>query len=257
MKAYILLALATSPLYGAPVPPSQTWVNPACAKGPCELKGMKLFIQKSLSKNLGQTKMTAEFSTSTPGALGNYAFVQYIRGCFYEVNAEGKRKIGTRTFFEKQFSNFRHSVWELDSESDTDPVYWSQPGHGFDPLRGKVLPRNYGYSFGNSLAGEKASFWAGRDRNLLGNRLYAGDSPTETYANFLPNGSWSGKVSSLEFKICLHEAQKVPLSVDSPSTMIPDPITCMSWTSNYGVNTVSKRVVEKTEIDPFCGKGLP
>jgi hypothetical protein len=144
---------------------------------------------------------------------------------------------------------------QLDSASDKDPIYWSNTRAGFDELRGFEIPRNSYYQIGTELLKQKTGSWAGKVSNLKnGAKIYADDMPT-------PSG-WdlnaetmkvSARQSSLRFLICLHRIEDVPAVVDSPNTMIPNPITCMTWNSNFSYNFATRKFDDKQDvINPIC-----
>lgn len=148
-----------------------------------------------------------------------------------------------------------HVGFQLDSASDRDPIYWSNPNAGYDELRGFEIPRNSYYQIGNSMLNQKTGSWAGKTSNLKGAaKIFAEDMPT-------PSG-WdldettmkvSARQASLRFRICLHKIEDVPSRVDSPSTMIPNAITCMDWDSNYIYNFKTRKFDDKkSELHPVC-----
>lgn len=256
MKFIVVVALLNLSLAALAAPAVKTWSNPECATGNCELKGMKLYIDT----NNGQYRMagnaiSAEIETVRKEDLAKYAFVQYIEGCVFETNSQGQIKMGTREYWGRQGQPFKHVGMQLDSAGDKDPIYWSNTKAGYDDLRGFEIPRNSYYQIGTEMLKTKTGSWAGKISNLKnGAKIYAEDMPT-------PSG-WdldettmkvSARQASLRFRICLHKIEDVPGTVDSPSTIIPGAITCMTWNSNFMYNFATRKFDDKKdEIHPAC-----
>ncbi len=253
MKKLIIVALAFSSVAQA-APSVKSWVNPECATGSCEVKGMKLYTQKISGNRIAGMTAVGEIEATNKADLKKYSLVQYIEGCVFETDREGNIKMGTREFFGANGSPFKHVGFELDSASDKDPVYWSNPNAGYDELRGIEIPRNSMYSYANPLLTESWGAWAGKVKNLKENKIFISDTPT-------PSG-WdldeetmkvSARISSLRFKICLHKTEDVPRTVESPATQIPGAIVCMSWDSNFNYNFATRKFEDKKdEIHPVC-----
>lgn len=254
MKTKILttLSLAILAQTVAAAPIVKSWVNPACASGECEIKGIKLYINKSNKKGLAGNAMSAEIEGSSKAVLSKYAFVQYLKGCVFQQNSAGLMKLATREMLGKNGQPFKHTTWEVDSAADKDPIYWSKSGAGFDEMRGFEIPRNYGYANHNPLISESGGSWAGKVTNLKENKIYVHDMPSMTQLIVKPDMTWGAQNTSLEFMICLHEIKDIPESIDDPKTIVPNPITCMNWSSNYIYERSQFKVVEKTVIHPFC-----
>lgn len=256
MKKIILLnlglALVSQLAFAAPKPVITTaWKNPECDSGNCDLKGMKLFIQKNNDNRLAGNFMSAEIETTRPEALKNYVFVQYIQGCLYETDSKGNATIGTREFFRKASQPFHHKEMEVDSGPDLDPVYNSNQFAGYDELRGFDVPRNSDYVTKNPLTEEGYGGWSGKIKNLKGNKIYASDYPTMSGFDLTEDMKVIARNASLKFKICLHHVNDVP-KVGTSTTVAANPITCMDWSSNYEYNFKTRKINEKAEISPVC-----
>ena len=247
MKKLILVALALTSVAQA-APSVRTWTNPECATGSCELKGMKLFIEKEISSRYAGTTMSAEIETTDKSSLANYAIVQYIEGCLFETNREGtKVKMGLREFWGRRGQPFKHVGFELDSASDKDPIYWSNSFAGFDELRGFLVPRNSYYANANPILTESYGAWAGKPKNLKESKIWVHDAPTPSGWDTDENLKVLARNSSLRFKTCLHKIEDVPAKVDSPATQIEDAIVCMSWDSNFIYNFSTRKFEDKDE----------
>ncbi len=256
MKIIIAIALLNISAIAVAAPAVKSWSNPECATGNCELKGMKLYIESFNGKyRIAGNSISAEIETTDKESMNKYAFVQYIEGCVFETNLAGNIRMGTREYWGRQGSPFKHVGMQLDSASDKDPIYWSNPRASYDELRGFEIPRNSFYQIGTEMLKQKTGSWAGKVSNLKnGPKIYADDMPT-------PSG-WdldettmkvTARQSSLRFKICVHKIEDVPARVDSPSTVIPGAIHCMDWDSNYIYNFQTRKFDDKkSELHPVC-----
>ncbi len=233
-------------------PVVQTWTNPECASGSCEVKGMKLSVTKYNANRMAGNNVSVEIETATKELVKKYAVVQYIKGCLYEILHTGEIKMGTREFFNNKGVPFLHKTFEIDSAKDRDPIYSSNPDAGWDELRGFDVPRNSYYANGDLTKDDTATMWAGKIKNLRGTKVYVADAPSVSNFDLDLNNKPIIQNSSLTFKVCLHEVSKVPRVAQSPTSIVPDPITCMEWSSNYLYDKAKHRFVEKKEISPVC-----
>ncbi len=254
MKTFMLALIALSAQSVLAAPEVKTWVNPACARGgACEVKSVKLILTKTLQADYAGRSLVAELETTTPAQLKKYAFVQYIRGCLFTANAQGPIKMGTREFLTRSGQPFKHVGWEIDSASDVDPIYWSTLNPGWDELRGFEITRNANYSYTDPNNGKDPERWAGKTSNITGrSRLYVADGPSPSMSGGTTNGQPSVTNSSLEFRICLHEISKIPKALETPGTLVADPIVCMDWASNFTYDFAARRFKERQAIDPYC-----
>lgn len=253
MKNLMMIGLLLGSQVAFAAPTVKTWINPECGTGPCEVKSMKLYVDKyiSVKDQLAGNSMAAEIETTDKSQLKKYAFVQYLKGCLFETSNLGDVRMATREFFGKKGVPFKHTSFELDSASDTDPLYWSNDAAGYDELRGFEIPRNSYYVNDNPALVENYGSWAGKLSNLKSNKIYASDMPTPSSWDER-NGIIIARIASLDFKICLHKIEDVPATVDSPKTQIGKAIVCMDWSSNYQFNFAKKTFSEKTTLHPAC-----
>ncbi len=248
MKNIIIAAIALSSSFAFAVPTVKTWVNPECASGSCEVKGMKLFTEKGVAARLAGNSMTAEIEGASKSDLKKYAFVQYIKGCVFETDSQGTIKMGTREFWGYRTRPFKHVGFELDSASDRDPLYWSNANAGFDDLRGIFIPRNSYYVYANPLLTEAYGSWAGKISNLKENKIFIQDAPTVSGWDINDETmKVTARNASLNFKVCLHKIEDVPATVESPATEIPGAIVCMSWDSNFIYNFSTRKFDDKKD----------
>lgn len=253
MKKLIVLSLLVSSQIGVAAPIIKTWNNPECATGECEVKSMKIYIDKLVSAKdrMAGNAVAAEIETTSKEHLKKYAFVQYIRGCLFETSNLGEVRMATREFFGKQGQPFLHKGWELDSASDKDPIYWSNTQAGYDDLRGFEIPRNSYYVNANPSLVENYNSWAGKIKNLKENKIWISDLPTMSYWEE-KMGVITARTASLQFKICLHRISDVPATVADPKTVIGDALTCMDWNSSYQMNFSKKTFEEKATLHSAC-----
>jgi hypothetical protein len=253
LKPLTLAALITTTFVHADPPIITTyWTNPECASGNCEVRGMKIHVQKHNSRQQAGNFLAAEVETSSPELAKKYAFVQYVQGCIYEMTPDGKTKIGTRDFFGRDGQPFSHKEWEVDSGPDSDPIYNSNSLAGFDNFRGFEVPRNSRYMIKNPITTESYVGWAGKAKNIIDNKLFVADIPTMTSFDISEDAKITARNSSLKFKICLHKIENVPRRMEAPGYEVAGAIKCMEWSSNYLYNFKTRKMVEQSEIQPAC-----
>lgn len=256
MKSKFFLGLAlviSSSAFAAEPPPKVTaWVNPECATGECEVKGMKIFVRKYKDTSMGGAYMTAEMETANKDLLKKYAFVQYIEGCVFAENSKGETQLAFRENLGKKGQPFKHVGPEIDSGPDADPIYWSTSDAGFDELRGIQIYRHSGYATKNPMTNENFGSWASKDKNLDSAKLYVSDMPSWTHFTKDINFTWKAQNSSLKFKICLHKLEDIPEKTIDGKIVVPNPVHCMEWASNYAYDKRTSRIVELKDVHPFC-----
>jgi len=242
-----LALLATAVLAAPPI--KKEWKNPECASGNCEIEGMRISVQASLSPQFGMTTMVADMKARKPEFLKNYAFVQYIRGCVFESSKNGPIRLAAREYLGQSGLPFQHKTWQVDS-SQRDPIYWSTRNPGFDPIRGFTIPRNANYMVSDPSINEEDR-WGGKESNVLDNRLYVKDMPTGGSTSTSSTGVKAVN-SSLEFKICLYKIENIPTTVDSSTGMLPDPVACLEWNAHYIYNFPLRRFATISSVHPYC-----
>lgn len=250
----LLIALGLFPIVAAAAT-TTSWKNPDCEVGDCELRAVKFSISKDidLRNRLAGNSLVAEIETSKKEQLRDYAFVQYIRGCHFATDASGVVNMGRRDFFARANQEFNHKGWQLDSAWDTDPIYWSFTGDGFDELRGFEVPRNGSYLTDDPTRSEQYDWWAGKVQNLKSSKIYATDAPTASSWR-IEGGRVKATVSSLQFKICVHRVSDIPKSVVGPSVEIPGALYCFEWSSNYQMNFTRGQLEERATLHPACAR---
>lgn len=227
----------------------KTWTNPDCANGSCEIKSIKLYLDKHLSRDLGMQKMVAEFTASSPELVGKYAFVQYIRGCIFDSNAQGPIRYASRTYIGQTGQRFLHPEWQIDNVT-LDPIYFSTRNPGYDPIRGFEIPRNANYMVVDPKDGDEVR-WGGKLSNIVDNRLFVFDQPSPGSLGNM-NGKPKATNTSLEFKTCLYAISDIPKKVENPSVEYPNPVACLEWNSRFHYNFSTRRFAESSTIHPYC-----
>jgi hypothetical protein len=226
----------------------QAWQNPECAQGPCALKSIRMVTYQDFDAGSAASRVATSFKTSDKAQLKDFAFVQYIRGCGYSIDANGVRKMAARTNIGVSGVPFQHKTWQLDTGSTIDPIYQSDQAGGDDPLRGIHLPRTGSYYLVNPFTHQNPAQWGGLESNVKKPKLFVADAPTGSSVDSSGNRS----ISSLEFRTCIYRVADVPESVDSADHVFPNALHCLEWKSNYAYDASTASFKPTTEIDPFC-----
>lgn len=252
MKKLLLAALLVAPAAYSQAITVRSWENPACASGPCELRSLKLHIRKTNNQNGAGNHAAIEMVTTEKSQLKKYGVVQYIKGCVFSSRVLGQNELATRNFAGQDAAPFLHRDWEIDSGDDIDPVYKSYGEPGFDRLRNYFVPRNAAWSRENPLVNERNEMWAGLERKVnSSNSIFADDFPQLAQLMDSDAGRYAGN-TSLQFKVCVYEMDKIPTVVRNPKTWIPGEMGCVEFSANYLYSWSSRRFTEQTQIHPFC-----
>lgn len=253
MKSLLITALVLSTQAAFGNATVKTWSNPECASGACEVKAMRLHIDKynSAAEKMAFNSVGIEIETSRPEDLSKYAVVQYIKGCVFLTSNLGETRMGSRDFFGQSGQPFLHKTWEIDSGNDRDPIFTSNAHAGYDDLRGFEIPRNSHYVNDNPITTENFGSWAGKIKNLKANKIFTADYPTHSSWEE-KNGIITVKTSSLQFNVCLHKISDVPKTVSDPKTTISAPIACLDWSSNYQFDFKKKILSERASLPSAC-----
>ena len=197
------------------------------------------------------TGMRAKIEVFDPQKLGDYAIVQYIRGCHYYTSLSDSGVVdyhlGTsREFFGKSVT-FKHPEWVVDT-SIKDPVYWS----GSPAFNGRHYGRVGLYRLDDTFVTET------REDVRLFYKHHTNE--TSFYITDHPSGASSsgGKYfaesnASMEFKTCLYRHSEVPSTSDIYGHAITaKPIKCFYWQNNFQYNYQTSAYEVKDEINSFC-----
>lgn len=232
---------------------TKTFINTDCEETKtCDLKGFSLYIQRyevwisGDSEPVYGTSIIAEYETDSMGALENYVFVQFVRGCAFE--SEKLTDGNWRKLFDRKTPQFgedkwtSHQDWDIDSE-DNDPVYYSR----------NLKPRHYYYMWGNFK----------NSNELKDVRIYGEEKPEEPklYVYDSPFGAFlMGDIAqnvSYEFRMCIYKTVDVPTLTTQNNVDFASPIGCLNWSSSYIYNAATGEFETKDEIDPFCKEKPP
>ena len=260
---------------------SQSFSNYAPpATGKCSLKSFSVSeydqgaegLSGGVAESLRGTMVGTVVETSDSSCVHDYAVVQYIHGCVYNIQQNDKTGQFDRYFGTViDDSNgvtipFKFDEWTVDSV-DRDPMYYSAPAktaadsHRFDgQLYAKTPLHVDGTSAG--LTADMKTIFNSKYRGIVGDLP---TTPKQTFSFDLPAmGSWFGYPDgrnsvtnvSLEFKICLYRTVDVPLegspkSFDTP-TDHGGPLQCIEWGSRDEFDFALKKFVSKKAIDSFC-----
>jgi hypothetical protein len=253
MKNLTLLALGLITFQSAFAASVVTsWTNPDCATGQCEVKGLKLFVDKLVDRTFTGNMVSVELETSSRDLLTKYGIVQYIKGCQYSLTSKGEVKMSYRSLLGKNNVPFLHKDWEVDSADDNDPVFWSNPAAGYDDLRGFEVPRNSSYAYANPAITESYGPWGGKPSNLKESKIFVSDQPSPATWKLNPDLTQVVNVTSLQFKTCIYEMSKVPNEIADAKINFPDPVKCLEWSSNFSYDFAKRKFVEQKEISSVC-----
>jgi hypothetical protein len=226
------------------------------------------FVEKT-AKDRG-TGIATVVETAAPECLKDYAVVQFIRGCVYDIEQNDRTGAIERYYGtviegpDGVVRPFKFDDWTVDSV-DPDPMYFSAPAksardpHRFDTqLYAKRPLRLDGTDAG--LTADYATFfdskWYGflRDRPEPAQESFTFDFPAlSSWYGYPETGRNAVTVASLEFRTCLYPTEGVPLR----SAPKGKPIACFDWASRYSFDFATKEFAPAAAIDPFCATPVP
>ncbi|HXV26838.1 MAG TPA: hypothetical protein VD862_02345 [Candidatus Paceibacterota bacterium] len=161
-------------------------------------------------------RLVAEYETTTPGALTDYVFVQFIRGCVYSsFVADGLVvPVYNHSYGGEKVHNFPE--WAVDSYDD-NPVYGSRPGGGnFAGVKVNTVPGSY-------------------DRDTERSLPEGLPQVPVAYVTDYPSGGFSTEAgaqnSSQRFRMCMYRASDVPQTASVPADITAQPLACYEWES--------------------------
>ncbi len=214
------------------------------------------------------TEIATVVETTDASCIHDYAVVQYIRGCAYDIEQDdrtGKFERYFGTVIEDPNGNsipFKFDDWTIDSV-DLDPMYFSAPAkwrrdpRRFDgqlyakrPLRLDGTP--YGLDADRKTFFDSIFHGFAKELPIHPKQLFSYDVPVMATAYAYPNGRNAVTNVSLEFRVCVYASNDVPLRAKPTS-----PIHCFEWESRNGYDFAAKRFVSVPTIDPFCSTPVP
>jgi hypothetical protein len=285
----LTLILSTSALFAGSVRAqdfvyAQTFSQfaPPITTDQCSLKSFSISnydqgfeeVDGGVKKSARGTMIGTVVETTDPSCIHDYAVVQYIHGCVYDIEQSDKTGKLERYYGEDiddadgNSIPFKFDDWTVDSV-DHDPMYFSAPASSttdprrFDGLLYTTVPLR--------LDGTDAGLSA--DMTTMFNSKYLGfvkdlpAPPKQMFSYDLPDtASWYGyrtgrnavTNNSLEFKVCLYRTVDVPLTGSPKGFDVPSdqggPIHCIDWESKNSFDFKSHQIVSNlgAPIDPFC-----
>ena len=212
--------------------------------------------------------------TTAPECIRDYAVVQFIKGCVYEINYDVKagkeieRYFGVVRDHRGQQITFNHPDWAVDS-NEMDPLYGAHSdgtNPNIDRLRFQLVPKGK-FKLKSDRASLLADFQfldsyttkiALKDYHQPTSILFTGDSPE--MGSYLENDGKTADIhnTSLEFQTCIYHIQDIPTRGDPAFPGTPEakggPITCISWQDKNTFDPSTKTFSTKAfpGIDPFC-----
>lgn len=230
----------------------QVYVNLDCdSSQKCDLER---FFVKTISKNednVGQTFMSAGFTTTSNKALKKYAIVQFHQGCIYKKNTNGESEFFHRTYMGLEGVPFVHVDMSVDSAEDADPIYQSSYRGGQDDGFGYIFPRKEFYfthpPIFDGSSSQQSSYMNNLDNPKV-RSLYVSDIPT--FADLNKN-----EIASLNFVTCIYKTEDVPHFLENPNREnMGEAIKCFDWNHNWKISTTNT-LQRTTEIDSTCLEG--
>jgi hypothetical protein len=181
------------------------------------------------------------YTAPSPAEIEDVAIVQWIRGCVFTSDRHGEKHLSISREHFGRIVPFKHSHWQIDSES-TDPVYSSYDGYGrFALLRWNDDPADTDPETATYYAKAKPSHGTVFVTDLPGTAFLASKNEAQNV--------------SLEFQTCLFN------TADLPKTTTPDglgidnakALWCVSWDHKFVYDFKAGKMLRPAQIDPFCG----
>jgi hypothetical protein len=223
------------------------------ARGVCDLKevGFRIVrfelsreLEGSVEKEYGST-IYASYETLTHDTLEKYVFVQYVRGCYFQINEMGG--VATRRFLPIEHNGkkvpFCFPRWVIDREAD-DPVYSSDVETPSRFHYAQWADEGGAYQFPSP---ENMRYY--RDKKPLIPKMGIYDQPDTAFVRRWDSGRMLANNTLLEFRTCLYLEKDVPRAFDEAKDKMPEPLACYEWKSTFIYDPVKKIVVEGGAIE--------
>lgn len=187
------------------------------------------------------------YKTQSLDTLEKYVFVQYVRGCTYDVlygDGEVRAYFPETPHGGKSNAPFCFPDWEIDT-TGRDPVYTSEPDES--PLRHYYaqwtsVAREFPTKTAKNYGEEKPTF------PVLG----MVDTPTRAYVRKWGNGKVLAHNTALQFRTCLHKTADVPNDLDVKRTVAAPPILCVLWQSIHIYDPKVDRILSPAAVPDIC-----
>lgn len=189
------------------------------------------------------TDVRTVLKTKSIDDIEKYGVVQYIRGCQWSSQWDGKTVTKSMNIVRDHFGSnvvFRHRGWEIDSDS-TDPIYSSYKDERFALWRWNTDP--------TSLDADTATLL--HDGPTPHPTVFVTDAPGAQALNL---DRKSASNSTLEFRTCLFNITDLPLATDKAGSNIDQSkaLHCFEWNSNYVFDFKEMKMKSPATIDPIC-----
>jgi hypothetical protein len=251
----------------------------------CQLKRFVLEVFENESTNLRrpgtfESVFTGAFvETTDSSCVHDYAVVQYIRGCAYNIDFDPVKKTYDSYFGQSRDSRglegvpFFHRTWDVDSV-DLDPMYASSDDASTPAKRmGWQYTSKIPLQLNNSRVGMENDYKVVNQptlRNFLqksvpytGTVTFTTDTPVG--GNFDPRNEydkfgkhWNVVNASMEFKTCVYRTKDIPTTGNPKGFDVSEanggPMVCFDWNNKYNFDFATRSFSKDKfkGIDPFC-----
>lgn len=249
-----------------PVLPQAELVNEECIviqHGNCEktdtcdlveigfwVKEFKRMVKKTYATETEKGSMFyAWYQTKTLATLEKYVFVQYVRGCAYNVmywEDEARAYFWQKEHHGVRNAAFCYPNWEIDMYGN-DPVYTSGLEEGFSRhhyAQWTKRPREFPTKYAKEYGAEKPTY------PVLG----MVDLPDTANVRTWPNGRKLALNTALQFRTCLYRADDVPLTIESKGVITAEPLKCFNWQSMHVYDPVTDKMTSPDTLPEICTK---
>lgn len=187
------------------------------------------------------------YKTQSLDTLEKYVFVQYVRGCTYDVlygDGDPKGYFPEAPHGGKANAPFCFPDWEIDT-TGRDPVYTSEPDES--PLRHYYaqwtqVAREFPTKTAKNYGEEKPTY------PVLG----MVDSPTRAYVRKWGNGKIFAHNTALQFRSCLYKTADVPTDLDVKKSITAEPLKCVEWQSIHIYDPKADKIVSPQGLPDIC-----
>lgn len=209
------------------------------------------------------TLFSGGFEADSWSDVPNYGFVQYIRGCTYDVtkNPDGTvtKRIGEAIRHLGKRRIFVMPTWSFDANTN-DPLYYGPAPEDSGLPGGRLAHYQWEPVFGEFNQGAAKSYYevlklpAAARAKLVPN-LFVTDGPSPASRR----GPMEFRNIALEFKMCLYRMKDIPLEVQDDTPLAAKPLLCHEWDSQLEYDFVKAEYVHKpgAGLNSFCAAQEP